>query len=213
MPDFNKGDFTQQGVAGHVNAILRLNEKRSVGIDLTSDEEAEGCTITGAVYDLLNEEVYPIGAGVSGNIEITENGENINVAPYATATVNVSGGGGDALPICIITAVNDGLSEQPVVDYISPVDMTVHRGIILQPSETLQIAGFYRDMGSDTYTVVIPQGSAEQTFGFIVSPDNTKFSSPVNIVITELGGVYGPIVTDTSEPSSITVSASLLEPK
>ena len=57
---------------------------------LSSDDESDNCDISGAVYDLLNEEVYPIGAGVSGNIEITENGENINVAPYATATVNVS---------------------------------------------------------------------------------------------------------------------------
>lgn len=39
------------------------------------------------------DEVTPIVP--TGNIEITENGENINVAPYATATVNVSGGGGD----------------------------------------------------------------------------------------------------------------------
>ena len=91
---FNKGDFTQQGIAGHVNANLRLNEKRLVNIDMTSNEEAEGCTIAGTVTDLLNDKVYNIGSGVSGNIEITENGENINVAPYATATVNVSGGGG-----------------------------------------------------------------------------------------------------------------------
>jgi len=97
MP-FNKGDFTQQGVAGHVNANLRLNEKRLVSIDLTSNEEAEGCTITGTVKDMLNNKVYGIGAGVSGNIEITENtaeGETLNIAPYATATVNVSGGGGN----------------------------------------------------------------------------------------------------------------------
>ena len=32
----------------------------------------------------------------SGNIEITENGENIDIAQYATATVNVSGGGGES---------------------------------------------------------------------------------------------------------------------
>ena len=102
MP-FNKGDFTQQGVAGHVNANLRLNEKRLVNIDLTSNEEAAGCTITGTVKDLLNNQVYGVGAGVSGNIEITENGENINVAPFATATVNVSGGGG--FPTCEITLV------------------------------------------------------------------------------------------------------------
>lgn len=41
------------------------------------------------------DEVTPIVP--TGNIEITENGENINVAPYATATVNVSGGGGGSL--------------------------------------------------------------------------------------------------------------------
>lgn len=68
MPDFNKGDFTQQGVAGHVNANLRLNEKRLVNIDLTSNEEAEGCTIAGTVTDLLNDKVYPIGSAPSGNL-------------------------------------------------------------------------------------------------------------------------------------------------
>lgn len=66
MPDFNKGDFTQQGVAGHVNANLRLNEKRLVNIDMTSNEEAEGCTITGTVKDLLNDKVYNIGSGGGG---------------------------------------------------------------------------------------------------------------------------------------------------
>lgn len=65
MP-YNKGDFTQQGVAGHVNANLRLNEKRLVNIDLTSNEEAEGCTITGTVTDLLNDKVYNIGSGGGG---------------------------------------------------------------------------------------------------------------------------------------------------
>lgn len=128
MP-FNKGDFTQQGVAGHVNAILRLNEKRSVGIDLTSDEEAEGCTITGAVYDLLNEEVYPIGAGVSGNIEITENGENINVAPYATATVNVAGGGGDLTTANVaVTFASGGSGPDLQLIYID--NSTVTGGLI-----------------------------------------------------------------------------------
>lgn len=111
MPEFNKGDFTQQGVAGHVNANLRLNEKRLVSIDLTSNEEAEGCTITGTVKDLLNDKVYGVGSGVSGNIEITENGENINVAPYATATVNVAGGGGLNLATMEVTLNNEGASS------------------------------------------------------------------------------------------------------
>ena len=77
MP-FNKGDFTQQGVAGHVNANLRLNEKRLVNIDLTSNEDSEGCTITGTVKDLLNDKVYNIGSG---------------------------GGGGGGFPTCEITLV------------------------------------------------------------------------------------------------------------
>ena len=66
MPDFNKGDFTQQVVNGHVNANVRLNEKRLVNIDMTSNEEAEGCTITGTVKDLLNDKVYNIGSGGGG---------------------------------------------------------------------------------------------------------------------------------------------------
>ena len=45
------------------------------------------------IVDKLEDIYNNIEPAVSGNIEITENGENINVAPYATATVNVSGGG------------------------------------------------------------------------------------------------------------------------
>ena len=117
MP-YNKGDFTQQGVAGDVSALVRLNEKRVMKVVLSSDDESDNCDISGAVYDLLNEEVYPIGAGVSGNIEITENGENINVAPYATATVNVSGGSGINLRAVNIKFVNYSGSNLTLSDII-----------------------------------------------------------------------------------------------
>ena len=89
MPDFNKGDFTQQGVAGHVNANLRLNEKRLVNIDLTSNEEAAGCTITGTVKDLLNNQVYGIGAGGGGD-------DNI-ILPMTEVTWDGTGTGGQLL--------------------------------------------------------------------------------------------------------------------
>ncbi len=96
MSDFNKGDFTQQGVDGHVRATLRLNEKRYVNLDLTTNENARGCTISGNVHDRLNNLDYPIGSAPSGNIEITENtAEPLDISQYATATVNVAGGGGD----------------------------------------------------------------------------------------------------------------------
>ena len=66
MPDFNAGDFTQQGINGHVSATVRLNEKRLVNIDLTSNEEAEGCTISGQITDLLNNTTYSLTPGPSG---------------------------------------------------------------------------------------------------------------------------------------------------
>lgn len=103
MP-FNKGDFTQQGIAGDVTSLVRLNEKRTVKLTLSADDASDNCDISGSVIDELNDKTYPIGSGVSGNIEITENGENINVAPYATATVNVSGGGD--VPYCILEIEN-----------------------------------------------------------------------------------------------------------
>lgn len=107
MTDFNKGDFTQQGVNGHVNAKVRLNAKRYLDIDLTSNEQASGCTTSGHVYDSLNDITYPIGSAPSGNIEITENtaeGEPLDISQYATATVNVSG---ESILKCTITIVND----------------------------------------------------------------------------------------------------------
>lgn len=89
MPDFNKGDFTQQGVNGHVNATVRLNEKRLVNIDLTSNEEEEGCTITGQITDLLNNIVYPLTPGIYDYIGkdtelLMENTESINLATDTT---------------------------------------------------------------------------------------------------------------------------------
>lgn len=62
------------------------------------------------------DEVTPIVP--TGNIEITENGENINVAPYATATVNVSGGGGVNLLHTTITLVNETDAALDGSDYI-----------------------------------------------------------------------------------------------
>ena len=62
------------------------------------------------------DEVTPIVP--TGNIEITENGENINVAPYATATVNVSGGSGINLRAVNIKFVNYSGSNLTLSDII-----------------------------------------------------------------------------------------------
>ena len=117
MPDFNYGDFTQQGIENKVTIKARLNERRYVTLDLQSDVEGPNLTISGNVHDELNNIDYPIGSAPNGNIEITENGENINVAPYATATVNVSGGGGDFKTLHII-ATNTGNAAVPPVGMV-----------------------------------------------------------------------------------------------
>ena len=155
------------------------------------------------------DEVTPIVP--TGNIEITENGENINVAQYATATVNVAGGG-DAPPLCTITVVNDTMPEQnrTVNNYISATDMTVQATVQLEPTETVQIIGFYQDMGDNSYTVVIPQASTP-LFAYLINSDSTKFSNLDNITLFEMDGTYGPIVTDPTKPSSMTISVEIID--
>lgn len=69
MP-YDKGDFTQQGINGHVSATVRLNEKRLVNIDLTSNENAQGCTITGTVTDMLNNIVYDLTPPAADSLEL-----------------------------------------------------------------------------------------------------------------------------------------------
>lgn len=188
MPDFNKGDFTQQGVAGHVNANLRLNEKRLVSIDLTSNEEAEGCTIIGTVKDLLNDKVYGIGSGVSGNIEITENGENINVAPYATATVNVSGGGGGSYTYVI----NETVTTVDAVGSLTSVDvsqLTPHDdllGVIDSGDDLTFMTGIY-----------VYDSAEEQSLEFMDAAGNSRVfytEDGINWTIGLTDGTYTVVV-------------------
>ena len=201
MP-FNKGDFTQQGVAGHVNANLRLNEKRLVNIDMTSNEEAEGCTITGTVTDLLNDKVYNIGSGVSGNIEITENGENINVAPYATATVNVSGGG-ENIHYCEVKIINNGIVDMglwDILDNIVPIvdkyyDATYRPDIERGKTGSFILAGthiYMEPVGQDPYDLYTAGlkiiGTASDTVNCSIDGDNFI------------------VITDPTQNSSLTIT-------
>lgn len=218
MPDFNKGDFTQQGVAGHVNANLRLNEKRLVNIDLTSNEEAEGCTITGTVKDLLNDKVYGIGSGVSGNIEITENGENINVAPYATATVNVSG---DTLLKTTLTLINE--TDNTVTPSMSlygyrviphQFNSELSNKLYTNLDEGNQPYIIIHDEGVDNLAMSIPAGATvSYDFYYLTVYDsvNIGFMPPTgsNPTATNMTYIADPgiwAVTDAEENSSLTLT-------
>ena len=209
MPDFNKGDFTQQGVAGHVNANIRLNEKRLVNIDLTSNEAAEGCTITGTVKDLLNDKVYGIGSGVSGNIEITENGENINVAPYATATVNVSGGGGSDLLHTTVTIVNNRSSayvpDATLIGYavqLSELDDT-NEPVLYSDSHMVDLSDLSLSVprnSSLTFNAYYLNSQTTEYSGGIMGVDSTATATNM-IYVAEPGG-WG--ITDITLNSSLT---------
>lgn len=77
MP-YNKGDFTQQGIAGYVNGGLLLNNKRDVTTRISTDEESAGIdSVDIKIKDRLNDIEYHI------------TGENL------TEGENAIGGGGD----------------------------------------------------------------------------------------------------------------------
>lgn len=99
---FNEITIAQGGTPNYsgtiASAIDALNDALA-----GSDQPAE-TTIEGAVR-LLGQH---IGGSVSGTIEITENGEGIDVAQYAYADVNVSGGGGDVSTATVTYTMTGG---------------------------------------------------------------------------------------------------------
>lgn len=204
MSDFNKGDFTQQGVNGHVRATLRLNEKRYVELDLTTNENARGCTISGNVHDRLNNLDYPIGAAPSGNIAITENtveGESLDIAQYATATVNVSGGGGfPTLTATIINSTNFGMQYYGSGSYkaeygVEPITETI------QANATVSREFLYT-YEALIYYVGVEYGSYEAQQEVIV-----EYSDLVNCTLDVADNRL--VITDPSENSSVTLTLTI----
>lgn len=88
-------------IAKKINENVELSDRDLIIDSLDSITKAYGGTPNDStlIVDKLDDIYNNIAPAVSGNIEITENGENINVAPYATATVNVAGGGGFINPL------------------------------------------------------------------------------------------------------------------
>lgn len=215
MTDFNKGDFTQQGVDGHVNAKLRLNAKRYLDIDLTSNEQASGCTISGHVYDSLNDITYPIGSAPSGNIEITENtaeGEPLNIAQYATATVNVAGGGLNLLKT-VLTLVNEsnlprGLSTSLVTALsgyaVDMYDLDNTQPHYIQGLDTVSTLPTVPAKSSLTINLYYcaETGSILESVGLV--SENTSFTGLNNISYLTEYNVYA--VTNITTDSAITIT-------
>ena len=170
---------------------------------LSSDDESDNCDISGAVYDLLNDNVYPIGAGVSGNIEITENGENINVAPYATATVNVSGGGG--FPKCTVTVINPNQLSSNRMPFNASIyfknNIAHYETPILDGNTTEEMMYLYQN----EYEI---DQDGQGTFIFIGwATENTLITNMINCSILTDGALAELIVvTDPTLDSSFTAT-------
>lgn len=120
MPDYNKGDFTQQGVDGFVEGGLHLNEKRCLTAKISTDEDSAVLdSVEINIHDHLNDLDYTItgenlvvGENTIGgltSVTFTENGtfeaSHFEAIGWDEVTVNVSGGGENPL-LCTFTVVN-----------------------------------------------------------------------------------------------------------
>ena len=136
MPDFNKGDFTEQGVAGDVTALVRLNNKRIVKMVLSSDDESSNVDVTGTVYDHLNGETYPLV------VPPTPTGEPILIETVEVGAVNTTS-----------TTATTVTSSTLSLDY-EPYSL-----LVVLTKGTKDTAGYYHG----TLNIVIIEGKSDVT--------------------------------------------------
>lgn len=174
MPDYNKGDFTQQGIDGFVEGGLHLNEKRCLTARISTDEEAEGLdSVEINIHDHLNDLDYTItgenltvGENVIGGsggrlatVEFEENGtylpSDYEVYGFGEVTVNVPGG--DTVPLLTVEfSSNAPLSPASIFYEYKPYS----NGYLMYPDtvqtgDTLDFLYTYDE--DDYYVEVLPQ--------------------------------------------------------
>ena len=127
------------------------------------------------------------GITPSGNIAITENtaeGEPLNVSQYATATVNVSGGGDSDFTTAQITIISNTMVEAV-------------KGFVVYDEEGFENIAFYGTLstGTDELTVPLYKGTAiwetlpQQDQYITVSGNITKDSNDGVLIITGDGTI------------------------
>lgn len=137
------------------------------------------------------DEVTPIVP--TGNIEITENGENINVAQYATATVNVAGGGVGNIPLCTLTVIAPaGTNQSNTTGWIAYIDNILQKPVFTEGTNTALLP-YVDDEGATLFGM---------NFG---DSDVFLFSNPVNIDLEENDWPY---IIDETQDSSLTVTVT-----
>ena len=115
---FNEIAVAQGGAASKTGSIAGAIDALNDALAGSDQQGAE--TIEDAVR-LLGDHIG--GGSVSGTIEITENGEGIDVAQYAYADVNVSGGSSDFTTCTVVLTSNEDFV--PVVASFVASDMLI----------------------------------------------------------------------------------------
>lgn len=154
------------------------------------------------------DEVTPIVP--TGNIEITENGENINVAPYATATVNVSGGGGVDLLHTTVNIVNNTDSayvpDATLIGYaVKLTDLNENYEPVLYCTS---LDGPY-GVDLSTLSVSVPRNSTLTFNAYYLNSSTSDYIGGImgveaNATATNMTYDDGWVITDTTQNSSLT---------
>ena len=183
--------------------LIRIIGRQYVAVDVVAPKH----------FAVVNkgDEVTPIVP--TGNIEITENGENINVAPYATATVNVSGGGPELLKTRF-TVVNENneTANVPSTIMLYGYCVNMHDFIDAAPN------GLLTDLDEDgniviQLSILLPTIPANTTMTFDLFYLRTVGNDGYAIEIGESAGSQitnmeydtdAYVVTDKTDDSAIT---------
>lgn len=207
MPDYNKGDFTQQGYGGYVSGGLHLNEKRCLTAKISTDEEQAGIdSIELNIHDHLNDLDYTItgenltvgenviGGGTLVSLTATENGEydpaDYEADGFSDVTVNVAGGN---IPTCTITLV-------PAEGAINDYDL----GILYNFTGSMFEGVPLTDISTEQNTVLTDLYDDDCIIGMnnYLSYVTGVYSDMVNCTIDD----DLILITDTTLPSSVTIT-------
>lgn len=107
-------------IAKAIDETVELPETNLITDSLDAITKALGGTPNDSnlIVDKLDDIAGVAEPKPTGNIELTENGENIDIAQYATATVSVSGGGDSApFPYVTIHIVNEDADADLYASY------------------------------------------------------------------------------------------------
>ena len=188
MPDYNKGDFTQQGYDGYVSGGLHLNEKRCLTAKISTDEDTAGLdSVEINIHDHLND------------LDYTITGENLTVGENT-----IGGGGIELYNLSITLNTTDKRAE-----YFFPVNQ------IMETSTASYVESstiFSDDEPLNVETSII-KGDSIMSYNCLVRPsagDQITISNMVNCTVQV--NVSEIFVTITGDNASFYITIATTTP-